>query len=105
MDKHNHNSRLFSIWMQSNWSNFNQIGVISSSQEPNWISTHSDSTHFQNYASQVRDQVISSSLISDPLVIAPISDWISTYSDSTHFENCASQVRDQVIVKISGACP
>ena len=27
------------------------------------ISSHSDSTHFQSYASQVRDQVISSSLI------------------------------------------
>ena len=38
-----------------------------------WISTHSDSTQFQSDASQVRDQVISSSLISDPPVLAPIS--------------------------------
>ncbi|KAF3946270.1 hypothetical protein CMV_027448, partial [Castanea mollissima] len=44
-----------------------------------WISTHFDSTHFQNYASQVGDQVISSSLISDPPVLAPISGWGSSY--------------------------
>nr|POE96789.1 hypothetical protein CFP56_27452 [Quercus suber] len=78
----------------------------------NWISTHSDSTQFRNYASQVRDQVISSSLIPDPPVLAPISAQVlSKFSpqsslslssfanfrlDSTHFQNYASQVGDQI---------
>ena len=45
-----------------------------------WICTHSDLTQFQNYASQVRDQVISSSLISDPPVLAPISGASPSFS-------------------------
>ncbi|KAM3690934.1 hypothetical protein ACB098_09G160700 [Castanea mollissima] len=55
-----------------------------------WISTRSDSTHFQHNASdRVGIKVISSSLISDPPVLAPISDWISTRSNSTHFQHNA----------------
>ncbi|KAF3953566.1 hypothetical protein CMV_021001, partial [Castanea mollissima] len=56
-----------------------------------WISTRSDSAHFQHNASdRVGIKVISSSLISDPPVLAPISDWISTRSDSTHLQHNAS---------------
>ena len=41
-----------------------------------------NSTHFQNYASQIGDQVISSSLISDPPVLVPISGASPSFSQS-----------------------
>ena len=51
-------------------------------QISDWISTHSNSTHFQNYASQIGHQVISSSLISDPPVLVPISGASPSFSQS-----------------------